>query len=393
MIDIKKIYHKYRSKLPILVFILFILFLLQYRLSSLLGGMNFNEINSINGTKNLTNILNNGVDLPYNLIQFFVNNLSPSSIYYFRIIPVIASIPMLIFFYTHLQNHYGKYTAPLTTVLIASSAWLLHSSRTATPDILFVSVIALLWFHTYIRTSKNYNLIFMIAILIAVFLTYIPGLIWFVILGYLWERNILKALIKKLNKNYFMSIILIGILMLIPLILSVVRYPNNLFSILGFPVTSPNLLDSTKLFIMIPINLFYENTYNPINWLSNLPFLDFATSVFFIIGVYQLIKNWQLNYSKVLLISFLFGGFLYSLGGPVSLTILIPSTYLIVASGLSFLIDRWFEVFPKNPISRYVGLSILSIAIFSIFFYQTRSYFVAWPNSKNVKSYYYQHPG
>jgi len=392
MISIKNTYKKNKTTIPIIIGILVILFILFFRLSSIVGGMNSLEIATVNNAKDIAVIVNNGLNEPYNLLQFGVNKVLPSSIFSHRAVSVLLTIPLIIFFFIHLKHKYGKYTAPMVTVLFASSAWLLHSSRSSVPTFLYISILGILWFHSYIRSSMNYNRIYLLGILLISFLIYIPGIIWFILIGIVYERKILKALIKKLNRQNIIVMSLIGLLLIIPLLYGLVKTPGNIVNFLGLPSSSPNLLTSVKLFVEIPYNLFIKMPYSPMIWLGTVPLLDYFSSAMFIVGGYQLIKNWKNDYSKMIIISFILGSILYALNGPVNMVIILPSTYLIIASGLAHIIDIWFRVFPKNPIPRYVGLTILSIAVLAVFTYQTRSYFVAWPNSSGTKSYYRHYP-
>jgi hypothetical protein len=392
MNKIKIFYLKYKQLIPIILGAFILLFLLIFRLSSLLGGMSQSEIRSINSSSNINNIINNGLNDPYNFLQFLVHQFASTSIFGFRLVSVILTIPVLIFFFIHLRHRYGKYTAPMATILLGSSAWVLHSSRTATPDILLIYIIGLLWYYSYLRSSKNYTRILLFGIILLSVLFYVPGLIWFIALFIYWQRHILKALISKVDKNQAIGFYALGTILLIPLIFGLIITPRNIVTFLGLPSSSPNLLISAKTFILIPYNLFIRMPYNPAQWLTRVPVLDAFSSGLFIIGIFILIKEWKSNYSKGLIVSFVLGAILYSLGGPVSLSVLIPTTYLIIASGLGYIIDEWFRVFPRNPISRFFGISILSIAILCVFIYQTRNYFIAWPNSSYVKSYYRQYP-
>jgi uncharacterized membrane protein (DUF485 family) len=64
---------------------------------------------------------------------------------------------------------------------------------------------------------------------------------------------------------------------------------------------------------------------------------------------------------------------------------LVPVVYLILTTGIAYMLHDWFKVFPNNPIARSVGIGVIAVAILLTSVYQTRSYFVAWRYSTETR--------
>lgn len=73
------------------------------------------------------------------------------------------------------------------------------------------------------------------------------------------------------------------------------------------------------------------------------------------------------------------------------LFMLLPFTYLLAGNGMAYLMEEWRGVFPRNPLARIVGTTILSIAVLSACLYHMNRFYVAWQNNPSVKQIYSQH--
>jgi uncharacterized protein YqhQ len=79
---------------------------------------------------------------------------------------------------------------------------------------------------------------------------------------------------------------------------------------------------------------------------------------------------------------------LVALNGPVPLSILIPFAYILIAAGITFMLQQWFTVFPRNPVAKNIGVAIMTLAVVTTTFYHINHYYVAWPNApQTIKTY------
>ena len=366
----------------------FVLFLFTFRLSSLNVGMNKSEISLINSSSSINTLLSNSINLPFKVFIYLFNIIYAHHIFVYRFTSVIWALIFIYLFYLVIKKKFGPNIATILAILLMCSAWVLHISRTAVPDVMYLSTVLIFWFRDYLRVNKNINRIFLILVSIIVFYLYTPGMIWIGLIGILWQRKVIRELLSRLDRKILILIGTYGIILTIPLIFSTVNHPSHLLTILGLPDSRPNLLTIFETFFRLPYFVLVSMPINPILWLGATPLLDFFTSSLILIGLYRYIREWPNNYIKIILTTLLVSFILYSLCGPVSLTLIIIPLYLIAATGLSYLITKWFKVFPRNPIPRLLGSILIVLALFVSVIYNTRSYFIAWPNNSKTAQYY-----
>jgi hypothetical protein len=59
----------------------------------------------------------------------------------------------------------------------------------------------------------------------------------------------------------------------------------------------------------------------------------------------------------------------------------MPIIYLVVAAGIAHLLNQWFSVFPRNPIARTIGWSLIGIVLVLVCSFHLVHYFVGWPQA------------
>jgi len=65
----------------------------------------------------------------------------------------------------------------------------------------------------------------------------------------------------------------------------------------------------------------------------------------------------------------------------VNMTVMVPFIFLLIANGISYLLELWLGVFPRNPIARTIGVSLITLVVGLNCWYNVRNYFVAWPGA------------
>jgi hypothetical protein len=280
--------------------------------------------------------------------------------------------------------------AILGTALYASSAWFLHNARVATPEILYTLLPVLFLAWTWLLSSKRRELMLLVAVVTAALLVYIPGLIWFIVIGTVWQAKRIYRALATVAPAYLSGSLLLGFALILPLIFVILQNPALIKTYLGMPEVLPPLLDYLKNVLNVPLQLFFVGPDMPSMWLGRLPLLDIFSSVFFIIGLYAYIFRLRLDRTRLLFGGLTLSILLVALNGPVRLSILLPFVYIFIASGITYMLQQWFTVFPKNPFARNIGVSLLALAIAASMFFHISHYFIAWPNAPETKEAYSQ---
>jgi hypothetical protein len=112
----------------------------------------------------------------------------------------------------------------------------------------------------------------------------------------------------------------------------------------------------------------------------------------FFLGAYLYLRHARLGRFWLLASVLGLGTVLVALSGAIHITILMPFIYLIAASGVGFMLDRWNKVFPRNLIARGVGYGMVCLAMAAVCLYSFRHYFVAWPQADTTKTVYTVQP-
>lgn len=371
-----------------LIGIVYLLVLLFFRNEQLHPSLTPAELATQSPT--LHSILYSVVNGPYKVINYAIIYLSPNhnhlDIFELRSFTVIIGFLMMLAFFSVLKHRYTSFIALSGTLLFATSTWILNITRLATPEILLCGSIFLVWAGQFAQKTKHDRIAAAVLVCVASIFLYTPGFIFIIALEFIWMRKFLINLFRSLPAWLKACLIVISLALVFPILWGGIHDPRQLALLAGFQthLSSPSVY--LKNFYELPINLFYKGPSNPIIWLGRLPIFDVFEIVLLILGAYMIWQNKKLEYSRLISAILVIGWALVTLGGDVTLSILIPILYLVIAIGLSELLSQWYEIFPRNPLARTVGLSLLSVAILLSCYYQTARYFVAWPDSPTIKN-------
>ena len=362
--------------------------LLLYRLGSLTGGLDSSEVQLTATSSSWHNLIHNPLNLPLTAIQWLVFAVVPHHGQTITRLPsVILGLLSLWSFAYILRRWYGIKTAVLGTILFAFSSWFLHASRLAAPNILFVwGVLTLLVIHIWVdRATKPLTI--MAALTGTALLLYIPGMVWLVLINYFWQGGVVRDQLRLMKQWWQWLLTIIIFAGLIALLGWTFWQDTSLIRTwLGAPTHFGSPLTILKQFVKVPWYVFYHAPNKPQLWLTRVPLLDIFSAVMFGLGAYFYARHWQAPRTRLLASFILIGAALYALGGPVTLSIILPIIYIVLIAGVAYILHEWFQVFPLNPLARGVGIILLSAVVILVCFYHVRSYFVAWPHNPETVS-------
>lgn len=362
--------------------------LLFFRLGSLLPGYSLSEVVTYNASNGFRQIFDHPINAPFLIVTHIMTFISQHSYLLARLAAVGFGLATLIAFWWLLQHWYDRRVAFFGTILFGSSAWFLHIARFGTPDVLMFLVIMLVACGVWLKKSSNPIAMFL-CFAISAALLYIPGMVWVVLLGALWQWKT----IDRIFKHHLWMVTWGGLLLasaLAPLGLALYRTPEIWKTLVGLPVVGwPQLGDVLSNLYQIPLAFFFRYVdATPETWLGNLAILDIFSIAMLFLGGYVFVRHANLQRVKLVGWALFAGILLISLGGGVSLSLLVPFLYILIAAGVGFLFTRWYQVFPRNPIAHMLALVLMSLAVLTACSYQLRHYFVAWPRNRETQSVY-----
>lgn len=387
-------WHSYkRTILLVLVSVLTVINLLIYKLGSLTtGGLSHGEWLVSKATNGWHGIYHDPLYLPMGVVRSTVNLLANQHSQFTTRLPsvIIGALTIIIFAWL-IRLWHGTRTAMLGTLMFATSAWVLHVSRLASYDVVYLLVIpALLLSVAAMQRYANRPLVLYGSMLIWGSLIYVPGVVWLVALTIFWERRAIKLGWKHLGNAKGRLLYVLSGLIWLPLLF--LNHKGLETTWLGIPEHIGSLPTLAANFGSVFYNLLVHGPRDATLWLSNAPLLDVFTLVMLVMGVYFYIKHWRVGRARILLSYLILGSIIISLGGPVGLSLLVPLLYICAATGVAYLIHDWLQIFPFNPLARIIGISLVVSVISLSCVYNLRSYFVAWPHNALTQSTFHYRP-
>jgi hypothetical protein len=368
--------------------------LMLLRLGSITGQLSPAESQQQLFASSWHHLVHNPLNLPLTLVQWVILTIIPHhGVTVTRAAsPIFGLLAMIAFAYV-LRRWYGVRSAIYGTVIFGIASWTLHVSRYAGTDVLYLWAIPTLLALTIAWERHKVGATHYLLITALAALLYIPGLIWLLLAVVGLQPRLLAVSWRQLGNSFGrLGGLLLFLALLVPLGLALVTHPSLVREWLGLPMQlgSPRafahgLLHSVSFFV-------YKGPADATIWLPRLPILDFFATVMALLGVLFYATHFQAPRTRMLLALFVIGAILFALGGPVTISVLVPLVYLLVAAGFGYLLHEWLQVFPRNPLARSVGFSLLGIAVALSCLYNLRAYFVAWPHNATTQAAFHKTP-
>ncbi|HSW98915.1 MAG TPA: hypothetical protein VLF71_03695 [Candidatus Saccharimonadales bacterium] len=359
-------------------------FLLWWHLGTVPGNFSPTEEVAVLRSQHVHGIAVQPINAPFLLPLFGLLHVRPSVVSA-RLIATLVGLLTLSSFYWLVRAWHGQRAAVFGTLLFGTSAWFLHSARLGTPDVLLFGLLSLaacgLWFK-----RRGTALPVLLGLVLAAALLYVPGMVWFIVAGVVWQWKT----IDRIFKRHLWMVTAGGALLLAivaPLGLAIYHRPALAKLLAGLPMYGwPKPFDALRHIVEVPLQFFWRGPSWPEHWLGRLPILNALCLAMFFLGVYAYAKHVRLVRTQLMGVILVVGSVLAGLGGGVTTTVIVPFVFILVAAGVGLLLDRWFTVFPRNQIAQSVGLGLVGLAVAASAWNGYRHYFVAWPAAPQTRS-------
>lgn len=377
-----------REMLLLLAGFILLFMLLWFRLGSLTYGYAANsEVASQQAAFSWHTILHNPLNAPYTVMQRLVLLSGHHGVTSMRLITTAWAVLAMILFYIVARQWHSMRVASLATWLFITSAWFLHTARLATPEVLWlVAVLALVVLFTPNKDGRHNRLALPSILWGLSLLLYVPGVIWLVFFSIIIRRKNIAEAWEASSGWLVRSISILGSLVLLAPLGYALEKTSPLVRVwLGITPELQAPLIMGKHLLSVPKQLLYQGPLDPTHWLGRLPLLSVFEIVMFVVGVYFYVTHLRAARAKFIISLSLLSWLIIGIGGVASLSLIVPVVYLLIATGIAYLLHDWFRVFPRNPLARWIGIGVIAVAILLTSVYQTRSYFVAWRYSPDTR--------
>lgn len=358
----------------------FIIGTLFWKIGSLTPGYSNRERDTLAASHGIQTIWNNPLNAPYHFLVYLCSFLAPHSILATRLASTLIGLVTVVIFCALLYRWFGTQIAILGTILFGTTSSFLHAARLGVPEVMFLGIVALVGCGVWIQARRGGPAV-ILGLLLAGMLLYTPGMAWLIFFGIIWRWKSIDAAFKKHLGSVTIggAIFFIG---LAPLVWKLYKMPRILKDWLLIPVHWNNPFTFLHALIQIPESFFFRSPVDPETWLGRLPILSIIGIVFFLMGCYVFYKHFKLARVKLLLAMTVLGTLVIAVTQlAVPILVLVPFAYVVVTVGANYFLEQWLKVFPRNPLARFVGMSVFILLIGTLVFYNFRSYFIAWPQA------------
>lgn len=309
-----------------------------------------------------TSILNGEiVDLPYHALQKLSLTLFGLTPYAIKLPSIIIGLFLGVLLILLLNRWFKTNVALFASILAVLSASFLYLAGSGTPLIMLVFwPTLLLWLGSkiqgVIKPKPLYCFLFAFALLGAIFTPHLVYLAAFIVLFALLHPH-LRFTIKTLPVAPLVITTIIILLGLGALVTAAVINPDLIPALLWAPDFSPSQFWHNLSTAFLPF--FSWNTAIESVFLA--PLIGLGSVALAIVGLLSTAKGFFASRNSIASCLIVFTVFLAGLNPESAILLLLPLAILI-AHGLRYILDKWYDLFPDNPYARISA--VFPIAIF-----------------------------
>ncbi len=367
------------------IIMLLLLCLYVFKISSLVPGFTSEEKLFINESNSIRAIFDNPLYAPHKIVQYIMIKIDHNGFLAMRLPSILLGTVTIGIFYTILRRWFSVFISVITTIMLATNSFFIASVRYASPEISILMAVLLMGYGMWLNTRPSSKLALAIGIAVSILCLYTPGLIWLFILFVIWQKkNIIELF--HIARPYLLLSIFIILLLLTPLLLSLLSNPDNILAYLGFPSQiKDSLVELPANLIGIPYQLFWQGREAAQFNIIGTPIFDIFILFMFLLGCYYFVIENKKKLSIFVIVGILLMLTFIALNDSKFLVLLLPLTYIAVASGINEMLNKWYVKFPHNPIAKGLAYSLVIVAVASSCFYNLNKYFIAWPQTPQTK--------
>ena len=304
----------------------------------------------------------NIVDLPYHILQKISILLFGLSIYSVKLPSIFIGLLLGLLLILLLNRWFKSNVALFASVITVFSAPFLFLAGSGTPLIMLVFwPTLLLWLGSKIQGNKHpssfYALTFAFALLLSLFTPHLIYLVAFIILFAIFNPH-LRFTIKKLSK--------------ITLITTVIIIVAGFTTFIMLCIKQPNLIPSLLLANDFSINSFFNNlriAFAPFfAWGGGVestflsPLIGLGSFALAFVGLLSTTKGFFASRNAIASCFIVFSIVLAGLQPEAAILLILPFAILI-AHGLRYILEKWYNLFPENPYARIFAILPISLLL------------------------------
>ena len=328
------------------------------------GGISEQEMESVVKSSNvtLTDVDSLAItNLPFHLLQQASISLLGVSNFSIKLPSLILALISAIGLILLLRRWFRPNIAVLASIIAVTTGQFLFIAQSGTPAVLYLmwSVFILLLGTLIAKRAKYSTICKILFFVIAGLSLYTPLSIYALIaLGAaaLLHPH-LRYTLGQLSKSQLLVAFLLGVVVIVPLLIGVIKSPELGLMLLGIPSQVPDFAANA----MTLGQQFFAFAL-PSSTRLMTPVFGLGSMLIVGYGIYKLIRTRESTQSYLIII-WLLCLIPVLIANPAFTSITFLPLVLLLATGLSSLLGFWYKLFPRNPYARLTGLLPLIILV------------------------------
>lgn len=329
------------------------------------GGLSEQEINSVVIAHSLS-FSDPGTlavpHLPYYLTQSAIFSIFGVTTFTVKLLSLILALLSAIGFIILLRRWFKPNIAVLASLIAITTGQFLFIAQSGNPSILYIFwPTVLLLLGTQVTRVKKYRFMWKILFAITAALSLYSPLSIYPLIAILLAVALhphLRTAVRRLSRFRLTIVSIVFLALIAPLIYLVSISPQLGLTLLGVPSTWPPDIAANALQILRQYFLFWEPSATTVM----TPVFGLGSALLIVLGLSRLIRTRETTRSYLIIIWMACLLPILLLNPDFTTVTFIPSI-LLLAAGLTSLIDYWYRLFPLNPYARVVGLVPIVILV------------------------------
>lgn len=299
--------------------------------------------------------------LPYHLLQAGIFSLFGITTFTVKLPSLIIGFFAAIGLILLLRRWFTLNVAVLASLIAITTGQFLLIAQSGTPSIMYIFwPIAILLLGTQITRAPKWRFAAKLGFTIAIALSLYSPLSIYSLIAIILTISLhphLRAIIRRFSKKRMAIVLSAGLLLIAPIIYLVIQNPGYGIALLGLPSEWPNLIEN-----IITVLKQYFLFWSPGAGTVMTPVFGLGATLIIGIGLYRLMRTrettrsylvtlWMLCLTPIIILN------------PTFTTISFVPLILMLAAGLTSLINYWYRLFPRNPYARIGGLIPIVILV------------------------------
>ena len=273
------IFYRYRYIIGFLTMVFTAVITLVYRLDSLLPGISDSETEQgLQIIQDSTAIIEQGVYLPYNILQTLSIEMLGESALALRLPSIIFGFAILVMMFLLIHMWHKDKIAISSILFLSTSSWFLTIARDGTPQIYMAFSLVLIFLSgSLLRHAKRPRLAMAFSALALPLALYSPYMIYMFALYLFLYRHEIREILIAMKRSNLVILMVAGFAVIAPLLYGILGNSDNMKLWLGIEAGIPSISEFFENVLAAMQHILWSSQINPELHLGNLAMLDIFT--------------------------------------------------------------------------------------------------------------------